>query len=125
MDVGFLRERFPVRLAVALALLVGVSAFFVGTAFGGISATTGEVHKGTPPASVALNEHEHDDDTGTPKGAHAFDEEQDYVTKAPILLDLCTTNTSAFLICPNPKSGNIDRPTSLSSGTPGEPKRRA
>ncbi len=73
-------------------------------AYADISATTGEVHKGPAPNSVVLGQHEHDDDTGTqPRGAHAFDEEQDYVTKAPIALDVCTANTSSFLICPNPR----------------------
>jgi hypothetical protein len=56
------------------------------------------VHEATPPESVAVGQHEHaDSGTGSgPFGAHAFDEEQDYVTKAPVLLDVCTTNTSAF-----------------------------
>ena len=34
-------------------------------AYADITATTGEVHEGDPPASVELNQHEHDDDTGT------------------------------------------------------------
>ena len=66
-------------------------------AYADITATTGEVHEGPPPASVELNQHEHDDNTGTDSGAHAFNEEQDYVTKAPIALDVCTTATSAFV----------------------------
>jgi hypothetical protein len=84
-----------------------------------ITAIAGEVHEGAPPASVALNQHEHAD-TGTgagPFGAHAFDEEQDYVTKTIVTLDVCTTNTSAFITCANPRTGNIDRTTSLSPGT--------
>jgi hypothetical protein len=84
-----------------------------------ITATAGEVHKQPPPASVKLGDHEHaDSGTGSgPFGVHAFEEEQDYVTKAPIVLDVCTTNTSAFVTCPNPRSGNIDRTSALSPGT--------
>ncbi|HYZ18310.1 MAG TPA: Ig-like domain-containing protein [Gaiellaceae bacterium] len=97
--------------ATALAVLaVGASAE--------ITATTGEVHEGTAPASVALNQHEHDDDTGTaPRGAHAFDEEQDHVTVAPIVLDVCTTTTSAFITCPTPRGGRIDETSDLRAGS--------
>src|SRR5688572_8971547 len=100
-------------------LLVAAVLAVPAPAAGEITATVGEVHEGPPPASVALNQHEHaDSGTGSgPFGAHAFEEEQDYVTKAPVVLDVCTTNTSPFVVCASPKSGNIDRPTSLSAGT--------
>jgi hypothetical protein len=86
-------------------------------AYADITATTGEVHEGDPPASVELNQHEHDDDTGTESGAHAFNEEQDYVTKAPIALDVCTTATSAFVTCPAPRTGLINEASDLTVGT--------
>ena len=67
-------------------------------AYADITAQTGEVHKRPAPDSVVLGQHAHDDDTGNPSGAHAFNEEQDYVTKGPIPLDVCTMATSAFMV---------------------------
>jgi hypothetical protein len=108
--------RLGLRVAALLTLLAGV---VVTSPTAAIQSVSGEVHGAAPPASVALNQHEHADSGqgAGPFGAHAFDEEQDYVAKAPILLDVCTTTTSPFVICPDPKSGNIDRPSSLSPGT--------
>src|SRR5687768_1994789 len=81
-------------------------------AYADITATSGEVHEGDPPASVALNQHQHDDDTGTaPRGAHAFNEEQDYTTRAPIALDICIPGNPSFALCePNARAGKYDRP---------------
>ena len=104
------------RLLVGLALCMLAMVLPVAV-WAAVTATTGEVHKGAPPASVAINQHEHDDDSGSPSGAHAFDEEQDYVTKAPIALDVCTTNTSAFVICPTPRGGRVDATADLRAGT--------
>ncbi len=102
-------------MSAGIALLVTMLITSVAGAL--ITAATGEVHHAPPPSSVVLNQHEHADSGPQPSGAHAFDEEQDYTTRAPIALDVCTANTSAFIVCPSPKSGNIDRPTSLSPGT--------
>ncbi|MDQ3778504.1 MAG: hypothetical protein M3310_06545, partial [Actinomycetota bacterium] len=106
------------RAANAAALTAGlaVAVFAVG-ASADITATTGEVHEAPAPNSVVLGQHEHDDDTGNPSGAHAFNEEQDYVTKAPIALDVCTTATSAFVVCQNPRGGTIDDTGDLRPGT--------
>ena len=104
------------RLAAVVVLSVAGMALPV-VASGQINATTGEVHKGAPPASVVAGAHEHDDDTGSPRGAHSFDEEQGYVTKAPVLLDVCTTPTSAFVTCPSPRGGRIDETSDLRSGS--------
>jgi hypothetical protein len=103
--------------AAAVAIIGLIGGVLSGPAGASISASSGEVHKGAPPASVAVNQHEHDDDTGSPSGAHAFDEEQDYVTKGPTPLDVCTTATSAFIICPNPRGGRIDETGDLRVGT--------
>jgi hypothetical protein len=103
--------------AAAVAIAALIIGFLAASAGAEITAMAGEVHEGPTPASVALNQHEHTDTGPQPSGAHAFDEEQDYLTRTAILLDVCTTNTSAFVICPNPKSGNIDRVSSLSPGT--------
>jgi hypothetical protein len=106
------------RLLAVLALSVAALALPV-VASGDIAATTGEVHKAPPPNSVVLGQHEHDDDTGNPSGAHAFNEEQDYVTKAPIALDVCTTNASAFVVCASRERGEM-----ISVAT-GDPDRRS
>jgi hypothetical protein len=99
------------RLLAALALCVGGMALPM-VAWGDITATSGEVHSGAPPASVALNQHQHDDDTGNPRGAHAFNEEQDYTTRAPIALDICIPGNPSFALCePNARAGKYDRPT--------------
>lgn len=106
------------RAAPAAALLTAFAlAILAVGASASITQTSGEVHEGTPPASVALNQHEHDDNTGDPSGAHAFDEEQDHVTLAPIVLDVCTTTTSAFVTCPVPRGGRIDETGDLRPGT--------
>jgi hypothetical protein len=97
-----------------LAATVGLLVPVVANA--SITASAGEVHFAAPPASVVLNQHEHPD-SGANQGAHAFNEEQDYVTKAAVTVDVCTTTTSPFIVCANPKSGNIDRPNDLSLGT--------
>ncbi len=97
-----------VLTACFLALLLMV--LMNDRAYADITAQTGEVHKAAPPNSVALNQHEHDDDSGNPSGAHAFNEEQDYVTKVPIALDVCTTATSAFVVCPSPRGVRSTRP---------------
>jgi hypothetical protein len=82
-----------------------------------ITATSGEVHEGpAPPASVALNQHQHDDDTGNPRGAHAFNEEQDHTTAGPIPLDICIPGNPSFALCePNARAGKYDRPTDFPS----------
>jgi hypothetical protein len=99
------------RLAAVLALSVVGMALPV-VASGEITATMGEVHEGDPPASVALNQHQHDDDTGSPRGAHAFDEEQDHTTTAPISLDICIPGNPSFALCEaNARAGKYDRPT--------------
>jgi hypothetical protein len=110
------------KLGTSAALALLITMVFTSVAGALITAATGEVHSAPPPSSVALNQHEHDDDTGTPRGAHAFDEEQDYTTKAPIALDVCTTATSAFVTCPTPRGGRIRdsadlRPGSIPLGT--------
>ena len=87
-------------------------------AYAEITTTTGEVHKGDPPASVDKDQHEHDDNTGDMSGAHAFNEEQDYLTKGPIALNVCTSATSASVTCPEPRtSRTVDDETDLSFGT--------
>jgi hypothetical protein len=113
------RKTWIAGIAVLTACFFGLLLMILmnDRAYAEITATAGEVHEAPPPASVMLNNHEHADTGPQPSGVHAFEEEQDYVTKAPILLDVCTTNTSSFVICPNPKSGNIDRTSSLSPGT--------
>jgi hypothetical protein len=56
--------------------------------------------------------HQHADDTGTPRGAHAFNEEQDHTTTAPITLDICIPGNPSFALCePNARAGKYDRPT--------------
>ena len=89
-----MRKRIK-RIGLGAAVTCLIAALFMGTVSAQITATAGEVHKAPPPASVALNQHEHADSGkgDGPFGAHAFEEEQDYVTKAPVLLDVCTTNT--------------------------------
>jgi hypothetical protein len=108
--------RLGFRVAALTALVSAIVAVSAGAE---ITQTAGEVHEAAPPASVALNQHQHADSGqgAGPFGAHAFDEEQDHVTTAPVLLDVCTTTTSPFVICPAPRSGNIDRPSALSPGT--------
>jgi hypothetical protein len=99
------------RLAAVLALSVAGMGLPV-VASGAITATRDEVHLGDPPASVALNQHQHDDDEGTPRGAHAFDEEQDHTTTTPIALDICIPGNPSFALCePNARAGKYDRPT--------------
>jgi hypothetical protein len=99
------------RLLALLALSVTAIAVPV-VAWGDITATTDEVHEGDPPASVAVNQHQHDDNTGTPRGAHAFNEEQDYTSRAPISLDICIPGNPSFALCePNARAGKYDRPT--------------
>ena len=94
-----------------------ITMLLTSVAAADITGTAGEVHEAAPPNSVALNQHEHDDDSGSPSGAHAFNEEQDYATKAPVVLDNCTTATSAFVVCPNPRGGLIDDTSDLRPGT--------
>jgi hypothetical protein len=105
------------RVASAAALFTAsaLAVLAVG-APASITQTSDEVHKGPPPPSVVLGQHEHDDNTGTPSGAHAFDEEQDHVTVAPVALDVCTTATSAFITCPSPRGGRIRDTTDLRPG---------
>ncbi|HEX2045262.1 MAG TPA: Ig-like domain-containing protein [Gaiellaceae bacterium] len=94
------------------AILVVVAAFSPATAGAAITASMDEVHVGAPPASVALNQHQHDDDTGNPRGAHAFDEEQDHTTTTPISLDICIPGSPSFASCePNARAGRFDRST--------------
>ncbi len=107
------------RLVAALIVaLLGVCSTDTATAL--ITAVTGEVHQSTsPPADVRRGQHEHPD-SGIgpgPFGAHAFNEEQDYVTKAPIALDVCTMGTSAFVTCPSPRSGTVQSSSDLRPGT--------
>src|SRR5215203_205284 len=124
--VSYWREEGPMATLARKSWLAGIAVltawFFTlllmnDLAYADITATTGEVHEGPPPASVELNQHEHDDNTGTDSGAHAFNEEQDYVTKAPIALDVCTTATSAFVTCPVPRTGTINEASDLRVGT--------
>lgn len=107
-----MRGRILLAIAVAIAC-VGVA----GSAMALITSASGEVHQGPAPASVAINQHQHDDDTGPSAGAHAFNEEQDHTTTSPIALDVCTTLSSSFVTCLDPRTGLIDRPDRLSPGT--------
>jgi hypothetical protein len=95
------------RLGLRVAALTALVSFFVAMSAGAdITVTAGEVHEGAPPASVALNQHQHSDT----EGAHAFNEEQDYTTAAPIALDICIPGNPAFAICqPNARAGKYDR----------------
>jgi hypothetical protein len=107
-------------VAVLVAALLAAAA--TGVAAASITAVSGEVHQSTAghpsPANVAMNQHQHPDSGPGPGpfGAHAFDEEQDYTTKAPIALDNCSMATSAFVTCPTPRGGNIDGPEDLRAG---------
>ncbi|HEV2756989.1 MAG TPA: Ig-like domain-containing protein, partial [Actinomycetota bacterium] len=110
------------RVAAALVVaLLGIAV--TGIAVASITAASGEVHRSTlghpSPSNVAMNQHQHPDAGPGPGpfGAHAFDEEQDYTTKAPIALDNCTMATSAFVTCPTPRGGNIDGFDDLRAGT--------
>src|SRR5688572_26381484 len=62
------------RLLVAVASIAAVLVFALAV-IASITTAAGEVHKSSPPASVALNQHEQDDNAGNPSGAHAFNEE--------------------------------------------------
>jgi hypothetical protein len=101
------------RARVAAAAIIGLIIGFLPASAGAhITSTSGEVHEGAPPASVVLNQHQHDDDTGSPRGAHAFNEEQDYTTATSITLDICIPGNPSFALCePNARAGKYDRPT--------------
>ena len=98
------------RIAAVLALSVaGMGLPMVAS--GAITTMSGEVHSGAPPASVALNQHQHSD-TGSGQGAHAFNEEQDHTTTAPITLDICIPGNPSFALCEaNARAGKYDRPS--------------
>ena len=105
-----MRGRILCAIGVAIAF-----AAMSGSASALITAVTGEVHQGAPPASVAINQHQHLD-TGAGNGAHAFNEEQDHTTTSAITLDVCTSPTSPFVTCAVPKAGRIDGADDLSPG---------
>jgi hypothetical protein len=99
------------RHVVAGAALSAAALILTLAAAAAITTTADEVHQGAPPPSVALNQHQHDDDTGTPRGAHAFNEEQDHTTTAAILLDICIPGNPSFALCEaNARAGKYDRP---------------
>jgi hypothetical protein len=98
--------------AAAVAIASLIIGFLPNSAGADITSTRDEVHEGDPPASVVLNQHQHDDDTGNPRGAHAFNEEQDHTTTGPITLDICIPGNPSFALCePNARAGKYDRPT--------------
>jgi hypothetical protein len=101
------------RARAATVAIAGLLIGFLPTSAGAdITGTRDEVHEGDPPASVALNQHQHDDDTGSPRGAHAFNEEQDHTTIGPIILDICIPGNPSFALCEaNARAGKYDRPT--------------
>jgi hypothetical protein len=109
-------EEGAVRTRAVVAIIGLVVGFLPASAGADITAVQDEVHEGDPPASVAINQHQHDDDTGTPRGAHAFNEKQDHTTSTPITLDICIPGSPSFALCePNARAGRYDRPTDFPS----------